>query len=150
MENLLRSKEYWHVIESGIGKSGFGVALTDTQKTELEGKKLKNLKAKNYLFQAIDRNILEKILSKDTSKDIWDSMKKKYQGSSTVKRAQLQALRMDFETLQMRDGESLTSYCVRTMRIANKMEFHGEKMDDVAIVEKILRSLSPKYDYVVC
>ena len=30
------------------------------------------------------------------------------------------------------------------------MRFHGEKMNDVTIVEKILRSLTPKYDYVVC
>lgn len=43
---------------------------------EFEGLKLKDLKAKNYLFQAIDRSILETILSKETSKDIWDSMKK--------------------------------------------------------------------------
>ncbi|KAL5583020.1 hypothetical protein UlMin_015462 [Ulmus minor] len=150
MENFLQSKEYWHVIKYGIREPRANVALTDTQKTKLEGKKLKDLKAKNYLFQAIDQNILETILSKETSKDIWDSMKKKYQGSSRVKRAQLQALRRDFETLQVRDGESVTSYCARTMGIANKMQFHGEKMDDVTIVEKILRSLSPKYDYVVC
>ena len=77
-------------------------------------------------------------------------MKKKYQGSSRVKRAQLQALRKDFETLQMKDSESVTTYCARTMGIANKMRFHGEQMKDVAIVEKILRSLAPKYDYVVC
>ncbi|XP_055806898.1 uncharacterized protein LOC129875636 [Solanum dulcamara] len=36
------------------------------------------------------------------------------------------------------------------MEITNKMRFHGEKIDDVAIVEKILRSLTPKYNYVVC
>ncbi|TXG69126.1 hypothetical protein EZV62_004061 [Acer yangbiense] len=77
-------------------------------------------------------------------------MKKKYQGSSRVKRAQLQALKKDFETLQMKDSESVTNYCARTMGIANKMRFHGEQMKDVAIVEKILRSLAPKYDYVVC
>ncbi|KAL5571277.1 hypothetical protein UlMin_020874 [Ulmus minor] len=77
-------------------------------------------------------------------------MKKKYQGSSRVKRAQLQALRRDFETLQMKEGESITDYCARTMGIINKMRFHGEKMEDLAIVEKILRSLVPKYDYVVC
>lgn len=77
-------------------------------------------------------------------------MKKKYQGSSRVKRAKLQALRREFETLQMKDSESVTSYCARTMGIANKMRFHGEKMEYVAIVEKILRSLAPKFDYVVC
>ncbi|XP_039051525.1 uncharacterized protein LOC120192912 [Hibiscus syriacus] len=34
------------------------------------------------------------------------------------------------------------------MGITNNMRFHGEKMGDTTIVEKILRSLSPKYDYV--
>jgi len=150
MENFLRSKEYWIVVESGVATPAEGTTLTDAQKAELEGMKLKDLKAKNYLFQAIDRSILETILCKDTSKDIWDSMKQKYQGTSRVNRAQLQALRREFETLQMKDGESVTSYCARTMGIANKMRFHGEQMKDVAIVEKILRSLAPKFDYVVC
>jgi dihydrofolate reductase len=36
----------------------------------LSGLKLKDLKANNYLFQGIDRSILETILSKDTSKEI--------------------------------------------------------------------------------
>lgn len=124
--------------------------ITETLRAEFEGLKLKDLKAKNYLFQAIDRSILEKILCKETSKDIWDSMKNKYQGSSRTKRVQLQALRRSFETLQMKDDELVTGYCARTMSIANKMRFHGEKMEDVAIVEKILRSLAPKYNYVAC
>ncbi|XP_049365854.1 uncharacterized protein LOC125830728 [Solanum verrucosum] len=36
------------------------------------------------------------------------------------------------------------------MEISNKMQFHGEKMNDVTIVEGILCSLTPKYEYVVC
>ncbi|KAF3667702.1 hypothetical protein FXO37_09904 [Capsicum annuum] len=75
-------------------------------------------------------------------------MKKKYQGTTRVKRAQLQALRRDFETLQMKEGESVISYYARTMEISNKMRFYGEKMTNVTIVEKILRSLTSKYDYV--
>ena len=67
-----------------------------------------------------------------------------------MKRAQLQALRRDFEVLQMKEGELVTDYCSRTMGIANNMRFHGEEMTDTAIVEKILRSLTPKFDYVVC
>jgi hypothetical protein len=77
-------------------------------------------------------------------------MKNKYQGSTRVKRAQLQALRRVFETLQMKVGESVTNYYARTMEISNKMRFYGEKMDDGVIVEKILRSLAQKFDYVVC
>ena len=150
MENFLRSKEFWPIVKSGIGKPAKEADMTKVQKAEFEAKKLKDLKAKNYLFQAIDRPILETILCKETSKDIWDSMKKKYEGSARVKRAQLQALRRDFETLQMKDEESVSSYFARTMEVCNKMRFHGEKMVDVTIVEKILRSLTPKFDYVVC
>ncbi|XP_049370627.1 uncharacterized protein LOC125835552 [Solanum verrucosum] len=73
----------------------------------------------------------------------------KYQGTARVKRAQLQGLRRDFETLQMKEGDSVMSYYARTMEISNKMRFHGGKMTDVTIVEKILRSLTLKYDYVV-
>ena len=64
MENFLRSKEYWTVVVSRVTEPVTGVMLTDAQKVELEGKKLKDLKAKNYLFQAIDRSILETILCK--------------------------------------------------------------------------------------
>ena len=87
IENFLRSKEYWQVVDSGIAELETGVILTEAQLTELSSLKLKDLKAKNYLFQAIDRSILETILSIDTSKQIWDSMKKKYQGSLRVKRS---------------------------------------------------------------
>ncbi|TXG69127.1 hypothetical protein EZV62_004062 [Acer yangbiense] len=50
MENFLRSKEYWQIIEVGVAEPAENVVLTATQKTELEALKLKDLKAKNYLF----------------------------------------------------------------------------------------------------
>ena len=78
MEKFLKSKEYWTIVVSGVAEPTEGVVLTDAQKTKLEGLKLKDLKAKNYLFQDIDHSILETILCKDTAKHIWDSMKKKY------------------------------------------------------------------------
>ena len=81
MENFLRLKEYWPIVEDGVNTPAEGEILTNAQKAELEAKKLKDLKAKNYLFQAIDRPILETILCKETSKDIWDSMKKKISGN---------------------------------------------------------------------
>ncbi|PNX58201.1 retrovirus-related Pol polyprotein from transposon TNT 1-94, partial [Trifolium pratense] len=99
MENLLRSKEYWNLIEDGVMVAPAGASQEQIQLAHES--KLKDLKAKNYLFQAIDRSILETILARGTSKEIWDSMRQKYQGSTKVKRAQLQALRKEFETLNM-------------------------------------------------
>lgn len=105
MENLLRSKEYWGLIEGGV--SALQPNPTPEQTKAHEDLKLKDLKAKNYLFQAIERSIMETILCKDTAKDIWDSMRMKYHGSSKVKRAQLQALRREFEVLGMKEGKSV-------------------------------------------
>jgi len=85
MENFLKSKEYWSIVDSGIPELTEGVVLTNAQRTEREGLQLKDLKAKNFLFQAIDRSILETILCKDTSKHIWDSMKRSIKGQQEQK-----------------------------------------------------------------
>lgn len=149
MENLLRSKGYWSLVETGFVEPQAGTKLTEAQQTQLDDLRVKDLKVKNYLFQAIDRTILEQILEKSTSKQIWDSMKRKFQGNARVKRSALQALRRDFEVLEMKTGETITDYFSRVMTIANKMRSNGEQMKDVTIVEKILRTLTEKFNYVV-
>jgi hypothetical protein len=150
MENFLRSKEYWSLIETGIPTVATGSEQTETQQKTVEDMRLKDLKVKNYLFQAIDRTIMETILNRDSAKGIWDSMRQKYQGSTKVKRAQLQALQREFELLGMKAGESVDDYFCRTLTIANKMKSQGECMEQTVIIEKILRSMIARFDYVVC
>ncbi|XP_058086456.1 uncharacterized protein LOC131233683 [Magnolia sinica] len=74
----------------------------------------------------------------------------KYQGSTRVKRVHLQAFRKEFEILHMKAGESVNEYFAQTLTIANKMKANGEDKGEVAVVEKIFRSMTPKFDYVVC
>lgn len=150
MENFLRSKEYWELIEPGYVEPASGVVPTEAQRKKNDEMKLKDLKTKNYLFQEIDRIVLDTILKKDTYKDIWDAMKKKLEGNARVKRSHLQALRGEFETLEMRSSEGVTEYFSRVMTVANKMRIYGKDMSDVKVVEKILRSLTEKFNYIVC
>lgn len=63
---------------------------------------------------------------------------------------QLEALQSEFETLCMKSDEFVTIFFGRTMIIANKMRIRGDKMEDVTIIEKILRSMTTKYNFVVC
>lgn len=70
MENFLRSKEYWSLVETDYEEPTTGSAVTEAAHKRLDEMKLKDLKVKNYLFQAIDRTIMETILKKDTSKEI--------------------------------------------------------------------------------
>ncbi|KAH9794818.1 Integrase catalytic domain-containing protein [Citrus sinensis] len=148
MENLLRSKEYWSIIETGYTEPAEAETLTATQKKTLEDLKLKDLKAKNYLFSAIEKSILKTIIQKSTSKQLWDSMKRKYQGNIIMQRAQLQTLCREFEILEIKIGESVTDYFSRMMLVANDMRNNGEYMLDVKIIEKILRTLIERFNYI--
>jgi hypothetical protein len=147
-ENLIRSKELWDLIEIGVTIAP--ADATDAQRQAATASKLRDLKLKNYLFQSIERPILETILVRETSKDIWDAMRSKYQGSTKVKRANLQALRREFEVLSMKETESVEEYFSRTLAIANRMSTQGQRLEQVTVVEKILRSMPAKYNYVVC
>ncbi|KAM7502634.1 hypothetical protein LguiB_001538 [Lonicera macranthoides] len=70
MENLLRSKEYWTIVETRISEPASGMVLSKSQQKKLDELKLKDLKVKNCFFQAIDYVILKTILQKDTFKQI--------------------------------------------------------------------------------
>jgi hypothetical protein len=65
LENFLRSKEFWILVEIGYTEPEEGAVVTKAQRKKLEELKLKDLKVKNYLFQAIDRTILETIMEKN-------------------------------------------------------------------------------------
>ncbi|XP_019442326.1 PREDICTED: uncharacterized protein LOC109347051 [Lupinus angustifolius] len=151
MKNFLRSKEMWSIVDEGMLVAAIGIApASETQRKLVEEGKLKDLNVKNFLFHAIDREILETILDKGMSKAIWNSMKQKYQGSTKVKKAQLQALRREFELLAMKEGDKVNNFMRRTLTLVNKMKSNGETMEQCIVVSKILRSLMAKFNYVVC
>lgn len=77
-------------------------------------------------------------------------MKQKYEGSTKVKRAQLQALKREYKLLTMKEGEHVDAYVVRTLTVVNKMKIYGDVMVSSTVVSKILRSLPAKFNYVVC
>ena len=58
------------MVENGILAAAEGVVLIDAQRKNIDDQKLKDLKTKNYLFQALNRSILETVLNKDTTKNI--------------------------------------------------------------------------------
>lgn len=66
-----------------------------------------------------------------------------------MKRAQLQALRREFELLTMKEGEKVDNFLGRTLNMVNKMK-SNETMEQSTVASKILRSLTSKFNYVVC
>jgi RNase H-fold protein (predicted Holliday junction resolvase) len=110
---------------------------------------MKDHQVKHYLYQAIDRVTFEQILDRRTSKIVWDSLKSKFGGNAKVKQSLLNTLRRDFEILQMKHSETIAEYFVRVTLVANQMRSNGETMPDTKVVEKVLRTLTERFTYVV-
>ena len=66
-----------------------------------------------------------------------------------VKTSKLQILRRDFESLSMKDSESVDSFCTRVFGLINQLKYDGETITDQRVVEKILISLPPRFENLV-
>lgn len=137
------------MVADGYTEIAAEAEATAVQQRDQEDLKMKDHQVKHYLFQAIDHTVFEQILDRRTSKVIWDSMKKKFGGNERVKRSLLNTLRREFEVLSMKMDETIDDYFGRVMTVSNKMRSNREEMTDSKIVEKILRTLTDKFTYVV-
>ena len=61
----------------------------------------------------------------------------------------LQNTRRDFESLQMKETEDIDSFMNRVMSVVNQLKIYGEDVKYQTVIEKVLRSLSTKFDVVV-
>ena len=148
---LLQSQDLWEIVEKGYIEptTEEEQALNDAQKMVLKQSRKTDKKALFLLYQCIDDNTFEKISSATNSKQAWEILKSMHRGIDKTIRVRLQILRSEFEGLNMNGAESISEYFSRTLVIVNQMRRYGEDIDDVRVMEKILRTLTPKFEHVV-
>ena len=87
-----------------------------------------------------------KVMHYKSAKEIWDKIVTSYEGDEQVKRAKLQTLRIQYETLKMYNDESVANYFLRVDEVVNCMKNLGEEIKEAVVVEKVLRSLSSRFE----
>ncbi|XP_073121219.1 uncharacterized protein [Henckelia pumila] len=138
---LFRSQELWELVEYGYADPDEDAKLKENRK--------KDSKALFFVQQDVHESVFSKIAGANTAKEAWTILKNSYQGTSKVIMVKLQTVRRDFETLFMKGGESVQDFLSRVAEIVNQLRSYGEEISDQTIVEKVLRSLTPKFDHVV-
>ena len=67
-----------------------------------------------------------------------------------VKKVKIKMLRCQYELLQIiESSESVTDYISQVLALTNQMKAYGEKHKDHNIVEKILQTLTTRFEHVV-
>ena len=72
-----------------------------------------------------------------------------YEGEEKVKLVQLQTLRVEFDTIRMKDAESIEEFFNCVFLIVNQLRSIGETIEDQSVVEKNLRSMTRRYKHIV-
>eukprot|EP00253_Pinus_taeda_P015448 PITA_15448 len=133
--------EVWNIVETVY-------AFPSTTPTDADEKKKyeTNAKAVSTLLGCISQSEFMKVMHYKSAKEIWDKIVTSYEGDEQVKRAKLQTLRIQYEALKMYNDESVANYFLRVDEVVNCMKNLGEEIKEAIVVEKVLRSLSPKFE----
>ena len=59
---------------------------------------------------------------------------------------QILNLRREFESLKMKDSETIKEFSDKLMKVVNQIRLLGEELNDKRVVEKVLVSLPEKFE----
>ncbi|KAL0436855.1 UNVERIFIED_CONTAM: hypothetical protein Sradi_0393400 [Sesamum radiatum] len=149
MKAILGAHGLWNIVETGYEEPADEGALSVAELAALQKKKSGDQSALSIIHQGLDDEMFEKIANESKAKDAWDILKISAVGVDKVKKVRLQTLRAEFESLFMKENESISDYFTRVLVVVNQMKRLGEKLTDVRVVEKVLRSLNAKFNHVV-
>eukprot|EP00253_Pinus_taeda_P016859 PITA_16859 len=144
MKALFSSQGIWELVETGYAEPADATslaALTVAERDQLKSDRKKDAKALFFLFQSVHEIAFPRIAAVTKSKEAWDILKTAYQGMEKVKTAKLQMLRRDFETLSMKESDTIDSFFTQVIGLITQIRSHGEVLEERRIVEKFLRCL---------
>ncbi|XP_019451915.1 PREDICTED: uncharacterized protein LOC109354013 [Lupinus angustifolius] len=147
MKVLFDYQEVLEIVQNGY--QSVGEDATEAQRSTFRECKKRDCKTLFMIHQCVDESNFEKISSAKTTKEAWDNLEKCYAGAEKVNKVNLQTLRREYELLQMKDGDAITYYFTKIGSLTNLMKGCGEVMRDQLVVEKVFRTLNPKFDHVV-
>ncbi|KAA8542604.1 hypothetical protein F0562_023756 [Nyssa sinensis] len=151
MQTIFISQDLWDIIEDGW-KEPPGDPSTWTQAQKKQHKKniQKDASSLRLLHQGVSKSIFPRIFRVMKAKEAWEiHANGEFQGNDKAISIKLQTLWTDFDNLLMKESESIKDYFSRVSEIVNQIRSCGDTILEKKVVEKILRSLTQKFEHVV-
>lgn len=84
----------------------------------------------------LHRLIFSYIMACETVKEVWDKLKKEYQGSDQTRQIRALNLWRKFEVLKMKKKETIKDYNNQAMKTVNQLRLLGENLNEKRIVNQ--------------
>ncbi|KAA8525573.1 hypothetical protein F0562_007428 [Nyssa sinensis] len=133
----------------GFAEPESTATLTQDQAKVLKENIQRDARALNQIQEGVSNSIFPRIMRATRFKQAWEILQEEYQGDLKARTIKLQNLQRDFETMKMKENETLNDFSTRFSELVNQMKTYVEDISDARIVEKILISLPKKFDVIV-
>ncbi|WVZ68640.1 LOW QUALITY PROTEIN: hypothetical protein U9M48_017559 [Paspalum notatum var. saurae] len=128
MKVMLKARGLWRVVQDGTD---------DEQEDQM---------AMEAILKGVPPEYVTTLGSKDSAKEAWTSLEAIRVGNDRVKKAKVQQLRREFETIAFRDGEAVKDFALRLTSC--QLGTLGEVIKEETVVAKYLRVVPSKYAHV--
>ena len=81
-----------------------------------------------------------------SNKEVWHKLKNVYEGDEKFTKEKLQIHSREFEMIKMRDEENIASYIIHVDEISNAFKGLGVQMTEEAVIQKMFRTLLPRFE----
>ncbi|KAI3796396.1 hypothetical protein L1987_39066 [Smallanthus sonchifolius] len=98
-----------------------------------------------YLYQAMPEEMMMQVAHLDTAKEIWDALKTRYVGVERVREDRLESLQYEFESLKMKDADSLDDFTSKLSQVASKASTLGKVYEEKDLVRKLMSSVPRRW-----
>ncbi|GJX59588.1 zinc finger, CCHC-type containing protein [Tanacetum coccineum] len=126
---------------------GLWEAIEHEENTQIDDKKDKATTA--FLYQALTEDVILQVAGCKTARELWESLKKRHVGEERVQQARLQSLMIGFNTLQMKDDDTVDAFTAKLNSYATKAKELGKTLDESLLVRKLLDSTPDRFIQIV-
>ena len=141
MQTFLEAYELWKTATEDKPLAALPANPTLAQIKSNNEEKAKKSKVKSLMQNAVADSMFYRIIACKTAKKAWDRLKEEYQGSDRTHQMQVLNLKREFESLNMKEDETISKYADRISLIVNNVRHFCEEFTDKQIVEKVLVTL---------
>ncbi|XP_016579200.1 uncharacterized protein LOC107876895 [Capsicum annuum] len=149
MRIYLQALNLWEAVEDEHEIAPLPDNSTVAQIKTHKERKTRKSKAMTCLFTVVSSNILTRIMSLQSAKEVWDYLKTEYEGDERIRGKQVVNLVREFELQRMKESETIKEYSDRLLNLANHIRLLGSTFNDSRIVEKILLTVPERFEATI-